>query len=121
MKTQRKADIVVGCGVALFGIFIIYASTLITGGAEHRLPPETFPMVVGFLLLLCGMLIARRVGMGWIDTPRGQLLRIAARDASVMAAGCFVAMVAVFAIHVTGSGTLTVRYWYRSRSPCARS
>ena len=54
MKTQRKADIVVGCGVALFGIFIIYAATLITGGAEHRLPPETFPMVVGFLMLLCG-------------------------------------------------------------------
>ncbi|MCE5262478.1 MAG: tripartite tricarboxylate transporter TctB family protein [Deltaproteobacteria bacterium] len=54
MKTQRKADIVVGCGIALFGIFIIYASTLITGGAAHRLPPETFPMVVGILMLLCG-------------------------------------------------------------------
>jgi putative tricarboxylic transport membrane protein len=54
VKTQRTADIVVGCGTALFGIFIIYASTLITGGAAHRLPPETFPMVVGILLLLCG-------------------------------------------------------------------
>jgi hypothetical protein len=54
VKTQRAADIAVGCFVALFGIFIIYASTLITGGAAHRLPPRTFPMIVGILLLLCG-------------------------------------------------------------------
>src|SRR3989339_1751081 len=54
VKTQRVADIVLGCLFALLGIFIIYASTLITGGAAHRLPPETFPRVVGILLLLCG-------------------------------------------------------------------
>ena len=54
MKTQRAADIAVGCLIALFGIFIIYASTFITGGAAHRLPPRTFPMIVGILLLLCG-------------------------------------------------------------------
>jgi len=58
VKTQRTADIVVGCGIALFGIFIIYASTLITGGAAHQLPPETFPMVVGILMLLCGSALA---------------------------------------------------------------
>ena len=58
MKTQRTADIVVGCGIALFGAFIIYASTLITGGAAHQLPPETFPMVVGILMLLCGSALA---------------------------------------------------------------
>jgi putative tricarboxylic transport membrane protein len=54
VKTQRVADIVVGCLVALFGIFIIYASSFITGGAAHKLPPDTFPKVVGILLLLCG-------------------------------------------------------------------
>jgi hypothetical protein len=54
LKTQRAADIAVGCLIALFGIFIIYASTFITGGAAHRLPPRTFPMIVGILLLLCG-------------------------------------------------------------------
>ncbi len=54
VKKQRVADIVVGCGVALFGILIIYASTLITSGTPHKLPPQTFPMVVGILLLLCG-------------------------------------------------------------------
>ena len=54
MKTQRTADIVLGCLFALLGIFIVYASTLIKGGGAHRLPPETFPMAVGILLLLCG-------------------------------------------------------------------
>ena len=58
MKTQRVADIVVGCGVALFGVFILSASMFITGGAAHRLPPRTFPMVVGFLLLFCGIALA---------------------------------------------------------------
>ena len=43
MKTQRVADIVVGCGIALFGIFILSASTWITGGAAHRLPPAPSP------------------------------------------------------------------------------
>ncbi|MCE5284073.1 MAG: tripartite tricarboxylate transporter TctB family protein [Deltaproteobacteria bacterium] len=58
MKTQRQADIVVGCGIALFGIFVIYASTLIKVGTPHKLPPETFPMVVGILLLVCGVALA---------------------------------------------------------------
>jgi len=58
VKTQRAADIVLGCLFSLLGIFIVYASTSIKGGAAHRLPPETFPMVVGFLLLLCGVGLA---------------------------------------------------------------
>ena len=55
MKTQRTADIGVGVFIALLGIFILIASISITGGAAHRLPPRTFPMVVGFLLLICGI------------------------------------------------------------------
>jgi putative tricarboxylic transport membrane protein len=58
VKTQRVADIVVGCGVALFGVFTLCASMFITGGAAHRLPPRTFPMVVGSLLLVCGIALA---------------------------------------------------------------
>ena len=53
MKTQRSADIAVGWFVTLLGVFVIFASTMIKGGAPHRLPPQTFPMVVGFLLLIC--------------------------------------------------------------------
>ena len=75
MKTQRMADIVLGCLFALLGIFVIYASTLITGGAAHRLPPETFPRVVGILLLLCGAGLALKA---W--TIRGTDLTVAWPD-----------------------------------------
>jgi putative tricarboxylic transport membrane protein len=75
MKTQRMADIVLGCLFALLGIFVIYASTLITGGAAHRLPPETFPRVVGILLLLCGAGLALKA---W--TIRGTDLPVAWPD-----------------------------------------
>ena len=52
------------------------------------------------LILLCGMLIARRVAIGWAKAPPAQLLWVAGRDAAVMAGGCLLAMATVFAIHV---------------------
>jgi len=55
VKTQRSADIGVGVFITLLGIFILIASISITGGTAAKLPPRTFPMVVGFLLLICGM------------------------------------------------------------------
>ena len=58
MKTQRTADIVVGCLVALVGIFIFVASTWISIAGVHRLSPRTFPYVVGVLLLCCGIGLA---------------------------------------------------------------
>ena len=51
MKTQRVADIAVGCSVALFGIFVLFASTWISVAGVHRLSPRTFPHVVGLLLV----------------------------------------------------------------------
>jgi putative tricarboxylic transport membrane protein len=54
VKTQRVADIAVGCFVALFGIFVLFASTTISVAGVHRLSPRTFPYVVGGLLVLCG-------------------------------------------------------------------
>jgi hypothetical protein len=55
MKTQRSADIAVGWFITLLGIFVVIASISISGGAAHRLPPRTFPMVIGFLLAICGI------------------------------------------------------------------
>jgi len=55
VKTQRSADIAVGWFVTLLGIFVVIASISITGGAPYKLPPRTFPMVVGFLLAVCGI------------------------------------------------------------------
>lgn len=55
MRTQRGADILAGCLVALVGAVILYASTDITAPGGHRLSPRTFPFVVGGLLILCGL------------------------------------------------------------------
>lgn len=70
MKTQRTADIGVGVFITLLGIFILIASISITGGAAHQLPPRTFPMVVGFLLLICGIsLVIKSWSLKGVDLP----------------------------------------------------
>ncbi len=45
----------VGCFIALFGVFILIAATMISVGGAHRLSPRTFPYTVGLLLLACGI------------------------------------------------------------------
>ncbi len=44
--------------VALFGILVLIAATMIPEMGTHRLSPRTFPYVVGFLLLFCGIALA---------------------------------------------------------------
>jgi len=119
VKTQRRADIVVGCGIALFGIFIIYASTLITGGAEHRLPPETFPMVVGFLMLFCGSGLAlkswsiRGVDLA-IHWPDGQGVRtILITLASV---ACYIILLNPLGLPLASFLYIAFSIWYLNRS-----
>jgi hypothetical protein len=58
MKTQKSADIASGCFIALLGIVVILAATKITGGMEERLPPRTLPYILGFLILVAGMILA---------------------------------------------------------------
>jgi putative tricarboxylic transport membrane protein len=58
VKTQRVADIVVGCLVALLGAFVLISSTSISESVAHRLSPRTVPFVVGGLLLICGGCLA---------------------------------------------------------------
>jgi len=53
------------------------------------------------LWILSGlMLILRRIGMSWHGAPRARLLLTGLRDGTVMAAGCLLAIVAVWAVHV---------------------
>ncbi|MBE0569350.1 MAG: tripartite tricarboxylate transporter TctB family protein [Deltaproteobacteria bacterium] len=54
MKTIRQADIVVGCLLALLGIFILYAASNIRIGVERSLSPRAFPSALGFVILVCG-------------------------------------------------------------------
>jgi putative tricarboxylic transport membrane protein len=58
VKTQRAADIAVGCLVTALGIFVLFASTWISVAGVNRLSPRTFPYVVGLLLLCCGIGLA---------------------------------------------------------------
>jgi uncharacterized membrane protein YfcA len=58
VKTQRSADIAVGCFLAFLGLVTLYASSMIRGGMEERLPPRTLPYVVGVTILLCGIGLA---------------------------------------------------------------
>ncbi|MFA5026398.1 MAG: tripartite tricarboxylate transporter TctB family protein [Candidatus Methylomirabilota bacterium] len=76
MKTQRVADIVVGCLVALLGVFVLAASTSISEAVAHRLSPRTFPYVVGGLLVVCGVGLALK---SW--SIRGKDFAIAWPDA----------------------------------------
>ena len=54
MRSQRKADIVAGCFIALLGAVVIVAASQIRGDIEERLPPRTLPYVVGFMTLAGG-------------------------------------------------------------------
>jgi putative tricarboxylic transport membrane protein len=58
VKTLRPVDIAVGCFLALLGLFILYASSMIRVGVERALSPRTFPSVIGFLILFCGIGLA---------------------------------------------------------------
>jgi putative tricarboxylic transport membrane protein len=60
VKTLRRADVTAGCFVALFGLFVLLASLSISGGVAARLPPRTFPVVIGALLLVCGVSLAAK-------------------------------------------------------------
>ncbi len=58
MKTLRPVDIAVGCFLALFGLFILYASTMIRMGVQRALSPRTIPSALGLLIFFCGVGLA---------------------------------------------------------------
>jgi hypothetical protein len=58
VKTLRPVDIAVGCFLALIGLFILYASTMIRMGVARALSPRTIPSAVGFLIMSCGIGLA---------------------------------------------------------------
>jgi putative tricarboxylic transport membrane protein len=58
VKTLKPADIVAGCFLALLGLFILYASSMIRMGVERALSPRAFPSAIGLLVLVCGIGLA---------------------------------------------------------------
>jgi hypothetical protein len=60
LKTQRSADIASGGFLAFLGLVTLFAATKIKGGLEERLPPRTLPYVIGFIILISGVVLAIR-------------------------------------------------------------
>jgi putative tricarboxylic transport membrane protein len=119
VKTQRAADIFVGCGVALFGVFILYASTFITGGAAHRLPPRTFPMIVGILLLLCGSGLALKswsirgadFAIDWPDREGGRTIVV-----TLASLACYIALMNPLGLPLATFFYLAFSIWFLKQS-----
>lgn len=119
MKTQRAADIAVGCFIALFGVFILYASMLITGGAAHRLPPQTFPMIVGILLLLCGSGLALKswslreadLAIHWPDKEGIRTILV-----TLVSLGCYIALMNPLGLPIATFLYIAFSIWYLKRS-----
>ena len=119
MKTQRVADMVVGCGVALFGVFILSASMWITGGAAHRLPPRTFPMVVGFLLFICGVALAIKnwslkgadLAIQWPDREG-----IRTNVVTIVSLGVYIALMNPLGLPLATFFYLAFSIWYLNQS-----
>jgi putative tricarboxylic transport membrane protein len=119
LKTQRVADMVVGCGVALFGVFIMCASMFITGGAAHRLPPRTFPMVVGSLLLLCGIALAIKnwslkgadLPIPWPDRDGIRIIMV-----TLFSLGCYIALMNPLGLPLATFFYLAFSIWYLKQS-----
>ena len=119
MKTQRVADIVVGCGVAVFGVFILCASMFITGGAAHRLPPRTFPMTVGFLLFICGVALAIKnwslrgadLAINWPDRE-GTRTNVV----TLVSLGFYIALIEPLGLPLATFVYLGFSIWYLNRS-----
>jgi putative tricarboxylic transport membrane protein len=119
VKTQRVADMVVGCGIALFGVFVLSASMWITGGAAHRLPPRTFPMVVGFLLFVCGIALAiKNWSLKGVDLPIHWPDREGIRIiiVTLLSLGCYIALMNPLGLPLATFFYLAFSIWYLKQS-----
>jgi hypothetical protein len=119
VRTQKSADIKVGCFITLLGIFVIYAATMIRGGAAHALPPRTFPMVVGFLLFFCGIGLAiKSWRLKGIDLVIKWPDREGIRTISVTLAGLafFIALMNPLGLPLASFVYIAFSTWYLKRS-----
>jgi len=115
VRTQRTADIVAGCLVALVGIFIFVASTGISVAGVHRLSPRTFPYVVALLLLCCGVGLALK---SWsvrtegpaIAWPDGEGIRTIA--GSLVALAGYIALMNPLGLPLATCLYLAFSIWY---------
>ena len=119
MKTQRVADIAGGCLIALFGIFVLFASTSISVAGVHRLSPRTFPYVVGLLLSACGIGLALK---SWTLREEGPTIawpdRVGIRTITItlVCVACYIALMNLLGLPLATFLYLTLSTWYLNRS-----
>jgi putative tricarboxylic transport membrane protein len=119
VKTQRVADITVGCLIALFGLFVLYAATSISMAGIHRLSPRAFPYALGVLLFCCGAGLAVKT---W--SIRGEDFAIAWPDregvrtigVSLAALAGYIALMNPLGLPLSTTLYLAFAIWYLNRS-----
>lgn len=58
MRTLRSADLATGISLSALAIITLLASTQIAGTAGERLHPRTLPVILGWMILAGGILLA---------------------------------------------------------------
>ena len=119
MKTLRPADIAVGCFLAVLGLFILYAASMIRVGVERALSPRTFPFAIGFLILFCGIGLAVK---SWrfrgedpkINWPDRVGLRIILVSLIILA--CYIVLMNSLGLPLSTFLYVTISIWYLKRS-----
>jgi hypothetical protein len=119
VRTQRAADITVGCLIALFGVFVLYASTSISVAGVHRLSPRTFPYALGVLLFCCGAGLALKTwsirgedfAIAWPDREGVRTIMV-----SLAALAGYIALMDPLGLPLSTFLYLAFAIWYLNRS-----
>jgi putative tricarboxylic transport membrane protein len=119
VKTQRVADIYTGWFIVLVGVFVLFSSTWISEAGIHRLSPRTFPHVVGFLLVACGMGLALKSwslrtegpAIAWPDGVGIRTITI-----TLVCVACYIALMDLLGLPLATFLYLTIATWYLNRS-----
>ena len=119
MKTQRSADIAVGCILTLLGIFVLYASTTIRVGRGGHLSPRTLPYIVGILLFSCGVGLAIRawrfrgqdIKLDWPDREGITTILV-----NLVSLGFYIVLMNPLGLPLSTFLYVTFTIWYLKRS-----
>jgi len=60
VKTQRSADIASGIFLSLLGLIAVLAALRIAGSPDVRMQPRTLPLILGWIILAAGGILAAR-------------------------------------------------------------
>lgn len=72
MRTQRSADIVSGILLSLLGLAVVLAALRISGSPDVRMQPRALPLILGWVLLASGGILAVRA---WHLRGQGQIIK----------------------------------------------